>query len=135
MKKCLLLSFISVALFSACKEQGKEVSWQTQETQRSIAIENSEYNARQFRQKNKKYSGYNIMGRGDSTIGKRCANGDGWASVDLVDENQQVIKIKCSTASSSIGCMTKVDFSTRKYAAQEGRCNTDLPVPMPRILK
>ncbi len=132
MKKLLIVS-LGVAMLTACGGN-KEVSWDTQETQRKIAIENSKFNARKFKTDNTQYSALNIMGRGDSTIGKNCANGDGWASVDLVDENGQVsVKLKCSTASATIGCMTKADFETRPYATEEKQCNPDLPVPMPAI--
>jgi hypothetical protein len=135
MKKLLLVSCISATvLLTACK--GDEVSWQTQETQRAIAIENSEFNARNLRQKNKQYAGLVINGRGDSTISKNCANGDGWASVDLVDANGKLqAQLKCSTASANIGCLAKHDFDERSYASEEGRCNPDLPVPMPKIVK
>ena len=133
MKAKILTAVIACSLLTAC---GDEVSWSTQETQRAIAIENSEFNARNFRQKNKQYAGLSIYGRGDSTIGKNCANGDGWASVDLVNENGQVAqKLKCSTASKNIGCMIKTDFATKVYASQEGSCNSELPVPMPKIVK
>jgi hypothetical protein len=127
-----VIAFLMVGL-TACG--GDEVSWNTQETQRAIAIQNSEYNAKAFRQKNAKYSGFNIVGRGDSTISADCANGDGWASVDFVSEQGQKVKVKCSTASATIGCFIKSDFDTKSYASQEGSCNRDLPVPMPKIVK
>lgn len=134
MKYLTILLTLTVSLFlTACDSE--KVSWETQETQRSIAIENSEFNARQFRTKNKQFSGFNIMGRGDSTIDSECANGDGWASVDLVSPSGQKVPLKCSTASSNIGCLLKKDFLERSYANQEGACNKELPVPMPKILK
>jgi len=136
MKKSTIFTLITATLITlflvGCG--GDEVSWQTQETQRALAIENSEFNARNFRQNNTQYSGFNIMGRGDSTINKKCANGDGWASVDLVQDRKKV-QLKCSTASANIGCMVKADFQQRAYANEEGRCNKDLPVPMPKIVK
>ena len=136
MKKTLVLVTMLMAFtLTLVGCGGDEVSWNTQETQRSIAIENSEYNARNFRTKNTKYSGFNIMGRGDSTISKKCANGDGWASVDLVPAEGRNVPLKCSTASANIGCLLKSDFEKKIYATQEGRCNKDLPVPMPKIQK
>lgn len=130
MKKLLIVA-ASIILF-ACG--GQEVSWDTQEEARGIARENSEANAKAFRQNTPDYHGWNMHLRGDSTIGKNCASGDGWASVDLKDtETGQVKKLKCHTVSREIGCMTKDDFVTKVYAAEEGRCNANLPVPLPRI--
>lgn len=76
--------------------------------------------------------------RGDSTISASCAQGDGWATVDLESEKEspsQNIQLKCSTVSGAIGCLKKEDFQERSYAKQEGRCNTDLPMPLPKITK
>lgn len=128
-----VIAFLIIGL-TACGND--EVSWNTQEQQRAVALENSTYNAKFFRSKNKQYSGFNIMNRGDSTISSKCANGDGWSSVDLVSSDQKrSVKLKCSTASPTIGCLTSGDFSTRSYANQDGTCNRDLPVPMPKIVK
>jgi hypothetical protein len=128
MQKLLIIGALS-GLLVACG--GDDVSWETQETSRKIAIENSEFNARNFRQKNEHYSNYKIFGRGDSTIGPNCASGDGWASVDLVDSNGTVKeKLKCSTASATIGCLVDKDFNKKPYAKEEGRCNTNLPKPL-----
>ena len=129
--KPLFTAFLFLVL-TACTSQ--EVSWDTQETQRALAIENSEYNAQEFRMKNPQYADYTIRGRGDSSINKKCASGDGWASVDLIKGNRKV-ELKCSTSSVNIGCMVKKDFLTRSYAKEENRCNLDIPVPMPRIVK
>lgn len=113
-----------------------EVSWSTQEQQRALAIENSDYNAKAYRTKNKQYSGYGIYNRGDSSIGSKCANGDGWSSVDLKSADQKhVVKLKCSTASGTIGCLTASDFAGKVYANEDGTCNKNLPVPMPKIVK
>ncbi|NIB43765.1 hypothetical protein HBA55_29455 [Pseudomaricurvus alkylphenolicus] len=136
MKKAATLVSI-IALSTALIACGsKEVSWKTQETQRALAIENSEFNARAFRMKNNRFASWNIMGRGDSTIGPECANGDGWASVDLVNPKTGGKQpLKCSTASANIGCLLKRDFAERNYSQEEGQCNTNLPVPMPKIAK
>jgi len=147
--KYVLLALVLFGVI-ACEPKDK-VSWHTQETQRTIAIENSQYNARNFRLANPQYASYNIIGMGDSTIGPNCANGDGWATVRLVKmeeekpttntypfhtiDHQRIVELKCSTASINIGCILKTDFMKRKYAGQEGHCNTNLPVPMPKLVK
>lgn len=116
----------------------EKVSWDTQEDSRRQAKENSEFNARKFRQLNTKYSQYRLVLRGDSTIGKNCAQGDGWASVDLEDGNGTgtgKVELKCSTVSDTIGCMTKADFMKKAHANEEGTCNENIPVPLPKIKK
>jgi len=48
----------------------------------------------------------------------------------------RVIKLKCSTVSAGLGCMTEDDFKKRaNYANQEGRCNADIPFPLPKLAK
>ena len=87
---------IIALILSGC---GDEVSWSTQEEARGIARENSEYNAKAFRKNNAAFHGWNLYLRGDSTIGKNCASGDGWASVDLEHpEGNQNESLKCHTA-------------------------------------
>ena len=113
-----------------------KASWSLQEDQRAMAKANAEFNTRAYRAKNKQYSGLNINNRGDSSITADCPNGDGWASVDLMDENGTTkVALKCSTASFNIGCMLKSDFASRSYANQDGTCNLELPVPLPKIAK
>jgi len=114
----------------------EEVSFSTQEDSRRQAIENAEYNARNWRDSNSPE--LKILMRGDSTISASCAQGDGWATVDLENEKEslgQKIQFKCSTVSGTIGCLKKEGFQERSYAKQEGRCNTDLPMPLPKITK
>jgi len=51
----------------------------------------------------------------------------------LIDDKNRTIKIKCSTYSIGIGCMTADTFSKKKYAQQDGSCNGDLEYPLPKI--
>ena len=122
-------------MLSACgKEEEKKVSFETLETARLQANENSEYNARVWRTKNA--PDLKIKTRGDSTQSAKCPQGDGWASIDLVDENGTVkIKLKCSTASAAVGCIEAKDFMKRKYAGEEGKCNSEIPFPLPKVVK
>lgn len=113
---------------------GDQVSWDTQELSRSTALENAEYNAKQFRMKSPTYKEWGILMRGDSTIGKNCAQGDGWATVDLqAPDSTKKVSLKCSTASGTIGCLIKKDFMERPFAGEDGHCNANLPVPLPKI--
>lgn len=110
----------------------KEASWDTQESARKQAIENATFNAQKYR---RQYAAdYRLIARGDSTISKTCPQGDGWASMDLEKDGQK-IKLKCSTVSESIGCMTSADFKQKAYAQEDGHCNKNIPHPLPKIVK
>ena len=127
----LLISLLGVM---ACEKKPK-VSFDTAEESRKTARDNSSVLARQFRAE-AKFEDYDIMLRGDSTITVECPQGDGWASIDMINKvNKDVIKLKCSTVSLGMGCLLDSDFKQRAtYANQEGSCNKDLPFPLPKIL-
>jgi len=131
MKFKLSFLFLAVSLLAACGND--EVSFNTQEQARAQAIENAEYNARNWRDTNAPDA--KIIMRGDSTISSSCASGDGWATVDLKLPNGSMSQLKCSTVSGTIGCLPKEDFQSRSYAKQDGRCNSELPFPLPKIVK
>ncbi len=122
-------------MLSACgKEEEKKVSFETLETARLQANENATYNARKWRTDNA--PNLKIKSRGDSTQDSLCPQGDGWASIDLVTENGVTkIELKCSTYSAAIGCVEKKDFLKRRYAKQEGRCNDEVPFPLPKVVE
>lgn len=120
-----------VGFLTSCSK--KEVSWETQEDARRQIKENVEFVSRKFRQDQAPNT--RMVVRGDSTIGKNCAQGDGWASVDFHYNDGAVLQAKCSTVSESIGCMTKEDFNKRDYSNEEGSCNNNIPFPIPKIKK
>lgn len=102
------------------------------ESNRITGIANALFNARRFSAS--VYPNYNPQVRVDSTIQSGCPQGDGWASVDLVNENNDKIKIKCSTYSATIECMTEKDFLAREvFSSQEGHCNKDIPNSLPKL--
>jgi hypothetical protein len=131
MKTVLIIASLAVAL-TGCKE---EASFDALESARATVNANAHYNASKFRAEN----GYEAMGllvRGDSSQQPSCVQGDGWASVDLVDAKtkQPTLKLKCSTVSPNIGCMTSDDFKARaQYANQENVCNQSLPLTPKKI--
>lgn len=134
MKKNILLCVAIASIVIGCG--GEKISWETQEAARQQALDNSDFNAKVFRNAN--YPKFTIKLRGDSTIGTHCKWGDGWATVDLVpaDGTAGDIKLKCSTVSSTIGCLTDEDFKERpQYANQDGECNKELPYPLPKIMR
>lgn len=95
--KVSILTIIAMCVnLTACKD---ELSFDSVESGRVQANENSEFNAKAFRQTHSEYASYSISTRGDSTQSSKCGQGDGWASIDLVkvDEGKKVA-LKCSTA-------------------------------------
>jgi hypothetical protein len=132
MKKFILLSVVAAAM-TACGKQ--EVSFDTLETQRSIANDNSRYNAQKWRAENG-FEKNNILARGDSTQQAPCPQGDGWASVDLIDAKTKAVevKLKCSTVSGNLGCYKDEDFKARAVLAkQENTCNNEIPKTLKKI--
>jgi len=121
-----------LVLNPSCTKQ--KVSFDTAEEARKIARENSGVLARQYRA-DAKLEAFDLMLRGDSTITNECPQGDGWASIDLENRHTgEKIKLKCSTVSAGIGCLTEDDFKRRgEYANQDGRCNKEIPFPLPKI--
>lgn len=121
-------------LLMSCTSKPKQ-SFETVEEQRKIARENSKLVAFVYRADNKLET-YEVIPNGDSTISADCPQGDGWASLTLKDvkSGQPDIKLKCSTVSLGIGCLTEADFRTRQqYQTQDGKCSSEIPFPLPKI--
>lgn len=133
MKKITTLLVLAASLLlAAC---GKDVSFDTLETQRSVANDNSKYNAQKWRAENG-FENLNILARGDSTQQASCPQGDGWASVDLINSKTKAseLQLKCSTVSGNLGCYIASDFKARAVLAkQENTCNNDIPKTLKKI--
>lgn len=134
-----LLAAVAVAVTACVAGCGRnEVSFSTLETARQQARENAEFNAQVFRSSLPQGGDLKIISRGDSTQAPECPQGDGWASIDLVNaQGATVAKLKCSTVSGSVGCRTNADFQTSPYAAEDGKCAplSKVPHPLPKIAK
>ncbi len=131
---------IAVSVATALTGCGKEnVSFDTLETARKQAKENAEFNARFWRSQTPAYTSLSLISRGDSSQTPDCPQGDGWASIDLVDpENpKRKIAIKCNTVSDSVGCRESDDFKGSPFANEDGRCQSveKVPHPLPKIAK
>jgi hypothetical protein len=137
MKRILIASVvISVLALSACKES--EVSFASLEEAKGTARENAMFNAQMYRQSNILYKGWDIIGRGDSSQTNACPQGDGWATVELVNpEKTRLVKAKCSTVSGNTGCLEDADFKTKQFAGEDGQCAplNRVPYPLPKIAK
>lgn len=135
--KYIVVSFLIGIFLAGCQE--KNVSFDTLETARKQAKENAEYNARAWRSQTPVTAELGILSRGDSTQEPACPQGDGWASIDLVNTKTAVVatKLKCSTVSDSVGCRMDSDFKSSPYANEDGRCQavTKVPHPLPKIAK
>jgi post-segregation antitoxin (ccd killing protein) len=126
---------VTVVLTLASCDGGKNVSFDTLETQRAIANDNSKFNAQKWRAENG-YESLNILARGDSSQQANCPMGDGWATIDLIDPKtkQSQLKLKCSTVSAQVGCWKEDDFKARaQLASQDGPCNRTLPENLKKI--
>lgn len=120
---------IASILLTAC---ANEVGFDTLETARTQARENAKWNAQTFRMSDPRFGGLDIVTRGDSTQQPDCPQGDGWASVDFLSKDKATtIKVKCSTVSAAVGCMTDEDFKSKIYAQDDGHCQSTNKVPFP----
>lgn len=129
-----ILTLLSVVfVLTACSEK---VSVATLEEQKNIARENAMFNAQVFRTNDPRLTNFKIVPNGDSSQLPNCPQGDGWASLVLVnmDSNQQR-KIKCSTYSKATSCLYDEDFKTKDYANDDGHCQSvdKVPYPLPKI--
>jgi hypothetical protein len=139
MKKTLFIATVVAvtALLTACKEK-QEVSFASLEEAKGTARDNAMFNAQMYRQSNILYKGWDIIGRGDSTQSNSCPQGDGWATIEFVNqEKTRMIKAKCSTVSGNTGCLDDADFKTKPFASEDGVCapTNRVPYPLPKIAK
>lgn len=102
---------------------------------RNQAAENATYNAEQYR--NAYATGYTPYVRPDSTQGPECPRGDGWISVTLKSKAAagDKMELKCSTYSSALGCILSDEFEKKAFAKEDGKCNENVPDPLPHLGK
>lgn len=133
MKKLLISSLLATVLLAACTEENK-LSFESVEGARKTANENAEYNAKAFRASHPDYATWVILTASDSTQSEKCGSGDGWETITFEHAVSQLkVPIKCSTVSATLGCMSDAEFKTKSYAARDGKCDTTLPFPLPKI--
>lgn len=131
------IAILAALTLTACGQ--KEVGFDTLETARKQAKDNAEFNAKAWRAQTPVHAQLSLISRGDSTQTPACPQGDGWASIDLVDPNKPSNKValKCSTVSDSVGCRESNDFKASPFANEDGQCQatTKVPHPLPKIAK
>lgn len=124
------LIFVGLALLG-CE---KKLSMETVEDMRRIARDNGELNAQNWRMRHESYRNWRLETQGDSTISRKCPQGDGWTSMALVNpKTGKRQKLKCSTISTSIGCLKAEQFAGKTYAKEDGRCNPEIDFPLPKL--
>lgn len=130
--RTITVAIAALVFLAGCSRESHDQT----ETMRGLANDNSAFNATVWRA-NSQYVDYSVITRGDSTQTRECPMGDGWASIDLMSPDRRtIIKLKCSTYSKGIGCVTDSDFKARPHlAGQENKCNKEVPYPLPKIAK
>lgn len=134
--KNLSIIALTTVLLTACGNEA--VSFNTLEEAKQQARENALFNAQKYRTENVLLKDFSIIGRGDSTQDIKCPQGDGWATLEFVNnQNKGVIKVKCSTVSSATGCLEDSDFKTKPFASDDGQCQPQkkVPFPLPKIAR
>lgn len=131
MRTILIAALVAVAL-AACGKQ--EVSFDTLETAKNQARENSLFNAQKFRAENPAVNDWTVVSNGDSSQTNDCPQGDGWATLSFYSpDKSKTIKVKCSTVSAATGCLFDSEFKGKPFAADDGRCSQHSPHPLPKI--
>lgn len=134
--KTTLITLTIISALAACSKQ--VVSFASLEEAKGTARENAMFNAQRYRQENVLYSGWDIVGRGDSSQTNDCPQGDGWATMEFVSPaKNKIVKVKCSTVSGNTGCLENEDFKTKPFASEDGHCRptNKVPYPLPKIAK
>jgi len=133
MKK-ILFAMAVMLMVAACS--GDKVGFDTLESARKQANENSEFNAQVFRSGHPEFAGFAIITSADSSQVAECPQGDGWATLSLLGADKVTkVPLKCSTVSAGIGCLLDAEFKEKAYASQDGSCNTEVPFPINKIQK
>jgi hypothetical protein len=130
-----ILAVLAVLVLSACSKT--EVSFNSLEEAKGTARENALWNAQRYRQENVLLKDNDIIPRGDSSQTNDCPQGDGWATMEFVNPQKAVTKVKCSTVSANTGCLEDKDFKSKPWASDDGHCQSTskVPYPLPKIAK
>jgi len=138
------------AAVEAERMRGAGYSFTELEQSRATAQANALFNARTYFAANPRFAeGSSIVPHTDSTIGPKCRNGDGWATLSVMKvehgtdgtgkptKNIDKTVLKCSTVSPTLGCYTTADFDKKPDLKNaDGSCQpeTVVPYPLPKIV-
>ena len=132
------LVLASTVVLTACGPE--KASHDQLEAARQIAKSNSEFNAQMYKAQNPRFTAdFSIISRSDDSQSAACPQGDGWAELSIMKVDGKTVDktvLMCSTYSASVGCYRKEDFDKNSNLAQtNGRCNSDVPNPLPALKK
>lgn len=139
-KHAITLAVALGLLIAGCSTKEPDVSFATLEDARAQGRANAEYNAQLYRAENPRFTDHKIVSHGDSTQAPGCPQGDGWATVSIMQVEGKAVEkftVKCSTVSQAVGCYLDKDFVKKPYAADEGKCQPvgKVPFPLPKLGK
>ncbi|UCV26705.1 hypothetical protein [Ferribacterium limneticum] len=97
----------------------------------AISRDNATVNARRFAADVYPNLDTRVAVQSDSSVKKDCRFGDGWASGEIYNAKtgQLIDQIKCQTNGNGkgiYGCLPTGIFKSKDYAAEDGRCNTEI---------
>jgi hypothetical protein len=117
----IVLTMLTLLALSACNEK---VPVDIIDQNQTISRDNATLNAKRFVNARFPQATQTIVAS-DSSIGKDCRFGDGWASGEVFQDGKKIAKIKCQTngrGKGLEGCLLEEDFKTKDYAQEDGRC-------------
>lgn len=140
-------TFVAFLAASGCEQKvdegqivktDKSLTFQDIEDSRSIARENAKAIAIQYVKENPRFKGMRLVAHTDSSINNNCPQGDGWATLSVMEDKGETPKkweIKCSTVSLELGCYTSDVFKEKPFAADDGKCQprNKVPYPLPKV--
>lgn len=127
--KRLILAAAIVATLTACG--GEVVDQKIIDQNQIISRDNATANARRFASTQWPNAELIAVMQSDSTISKSCRYGDGWTSGELRVKatGQTWAHLKCQTNGTGKGvegCLVSVEYKTKVYKDEDGRCNTGI---------
>jgi hypothetical protein len=129
-----LIAIAAIMALAACGKQ--DVSFNTLEEAKGIARDNALFNGQRFRAENPTVKDWTVVSNGDSSQTSDCPQGDGWATLTMYSPDAtRSVKIKCSTVSANTECLFDNEFKSKPFASEDGKCNSHLPFPLPKIGK
>lgn len=117
----IAIMIVIATLLAAC---GEKVPVDVVDQNQTISRDNAPMNAKRFVNQRFPQATQTIVDS-DSTVGRDCRFGDGWASGKVFQDGRIIAQIKCQTngrGKGVEGCLLADEFKTKDYANEDGRC-------------